>query len=460
MPVVSASPAQLALWAPCPQHGLALASVSGRRYRQQKHWLHVGIARALPAAAASAAERAGANGTGAAYPLADNSGSAGQVPDHRLQPVSQLAGPCVAPCREHCGRAWLPDASILHKDSLMKAASVLLVPLLLLSACGRDPAPTPASGQPAPAGTPAAEAVPADSNAAAPAAGKQGFDLQTLAVSDVPLGAFPYLQLPSGYQVRKVLEKRFDRLPFWTGDHLQWVQGKVWSADVHTPAKTDDFSLLELQANLDAVIAQAGGHLVTRSVVPPDAIKEIEQAPGQILVNYNAGLSGIFGETISTWVIRRADHDIWVYLGGSGFSGGLTIVESQPVAITASLLPADALKQALAQTGKVDIQVNFATDSAQILPASQPQIAQVSQLLAADPALRLAINGHTDNSGSSAHNLQLSQQRAASVAAALVAAGIAADRLSAEGFGDSRPVADNSTAEGKAKNRRVELVRQ
>ena len=64
----------------------------------------------------------------------------------------------------------------------MKAASVLLVPLLLLSACGRDPAPTPASGQPAPAGTPAAEAVPADSNAAAPAAGKQGFDLQTLAV--------------------------------------------------------------------------------------------------------------------------------------------------------------------------------------------------------------------------------------------------------------------------------------
>ena len=69
----------------------------------------------------------------------------------------------------------------------MKAASVVLIPLFLLSACGRDQAPTPASGQPAPAGTLAAEAVPADSNAAAPAAGKQGFDLQTLAVSDVPL---------------------------------------------------------------------------------------------------------------------------------------------------------------------------------------------------------------------------------------------------------------------------------
>ncbi|WP_057638471.1 OmpA family protein [Stenotrophomonas ginsengisoli] len=286
------------------------------------------------------------------------------------------------------------------------------------------------------------------------------FDINALSVSEVALGSFPYLQLPSGYQVRKLQEKRFDRLPFWTGDHLQWVQGKVWSADVHTPAKTDDFSLLELQANLDAVIAQAGGHLVTRSVVPEAAIKEIEQAPGQILVNYNAGLSGIFGQTISTWVIRRPEHEIWVYLGGSGFSGGLTIVESQAVSITASLLPTDALQQALAQTGKVDIQVNFATDSAQILPASQAQIAQVSQLLASDPALRLAINGHTDNSGNSAHNLQLSQQRAASVVAALVAAGIDADRLSAEGFGDSRPLADNSSAEGKAKNRRVELVKQ
>ena len=97
MPAVSALPAQLTLQAPSLQQGLALASVSGRRYRQQKHWLHVGIARALPAAAASAAERAGANGTGAAYPLADNSGSAGQVPDHRLQPVRQLATPALPP---------------------------------------------------------------------------------------------------------------------------------------------------------------------------------------------------------------------------------------------------------------------------------------------------------------------------------------------------------------------------
>ena len=96
----------------------------------------------------------------------------------------------------------------------MKAASVLLIPLFLLSACGRDPAPPPASGQPVPAGT------PADSNAAAPAAGTQGFDINTVAISDAPLGEFPFIQLPDGYQAIKVIEKRFERFPFYTGDRV------------------------------------------------------------------------------------------------------------------------------------------------------------------------------------------------------------------------------------------------
>ena len=127
------------------------------------------------------------------------------------------------------------------------------------------------------------------------------------------------------------------------------------------------------------------------------------------------------------------------------------------MAITASLLPADALKQALAQTGKVDIQVNFATDSAQILPASQPQIAQVSQLLAADPSLRLAINGHTDNIGSLAANQKVSEERARSVGAYLAGQGVQSVRMETHGYNYQYPVADNSTDSGRALNRRVEI---
>ena len=340
----------------------------------------------------------------------------------------------------------------------MKAASVLLVPLFLLSACGRDPAPTPANGEPAPAGTLSAEAVATDTTTAAPAAGTQGFDINTVAISDAPLGEFPFIQLPDGYQAIKVIEKRFERFPFYTGDRVEWVEGQIWSAGL-SHQDSDQYAPMEVQANLDAVMAAAGAHRIYRGEVPI-AMHDVVKAENSSLAGeYYYGHRAWFSPRYTSWVINRGDHQIWVQSGSDNTSGGLVVMQTKPAVITASLLPADTLKQALAQTGKVDIQVNFATDSAQILPASQPQIAQVSQLLAADPALRLAINGHTDNSGSSAHNLQLSQQRAAGVVAALVAAGIAADRLSAEGFGDSRPVADNSTAEGKAKNRRVELVR-
>ena len=77
------------------------------------------------------------------------------------------------------------------------------------------------------------------------------------------------------------------------------------------------------------------------------------------------------------------------------------------------------------------------------------------------PELRLKIVGHTNNQGSGAYNLDLSQRRAARVVAALTfERGIAADRLSSEGAGMTQPVASNDTEEGRAKNRRVELVAQ
>ena len=79
-------------------------------------------------------------------------------------------------------------------------------------------------------------------------------------------------------------------------------------------------------------------------------------------------------------------------------------------------------------------------------------------MLSDTPALKLSINGHTDNTGDAGHNLQLSEARAASVVAALVDGGIDRTRLQAKGFGQAEPVADNATEDGKARNRRVELV--
>ena len=104
--------------------------------------------------------------------------------------------------------------------------------------------------------------------------------------------------------------------------------------------------------------------------------------------------------------------------------------------------------------------LNFDTDKTALRPEAQPVLAEVLTLLRQSPDLRLAVQGHTDNVGAPTHNQQLSEGRARAVVAALTAQGIEPIRLSASGFGPTRPLADNATEAGRAQNRRVELVRQ
>lgn len=103
--------------------------------------------------------------------------------------------------------------------------------------------------------------------------------------------------------------------------------------------------------------------------------------------------------------------------------------------------------------------LTFDFNSAELKPESQPTLQEIAQLLGSQPGLRLTIVGHTDNQGSPEYNLALSERRAQSVVAALVGGyGIAAERLAASGAGLTAPIASNDTDEGRAKNRRVELV--
>lgn len=88
-------------------------------------------------------------------------------------------------------------------------------------------------------------------------------------------------------------------------------------------------------------------------------------------------------------------------------------------------------------------------------------MAPIGEMLKTNASMRLEIQGHTDNVGTPASNQKLSEARAAAVRSYLVSTfSIAADRLSAAGFGDTKPVADNKTEEGRAQNRRVELVKK
>ena len=101
--------------------------------------------------------------------------------------------------------------------------------------------------------------------------------------------------------------------------------------------------------------------------------------------------------------------------------------------------------------------VTFEFNKATLAPESELTLSRVAKALQARKALALEVAGHTDSQGSDAYNQKLSEARAAAVAAWLTAHGVAKDRLSAKGYGETRPIADNGTDEGRAQNRRVEL---
>jgi outer membrane protein OmpA-like peptidoglycan-associated protein len=122
---------------------------------------------------------------------------------------------------------------------------------------------------------------------------------------------------------------------------------------------------------------------------------------------------------------------------------------------------ADSWFQALSNTGRVAVYgINFDTGKASIKPDSEKVLAEIKTLLASHSQLKLRIEGHTDNVGSSASNKKLSEDRAAAVKVWLVKSGAREGNLSTAGFGDTQPVADNKADDGRAKNRRVELVKQ
>jgi len=152
----------------------------------------------------------------------------------------------------------------------------------------------------------------------------------------------------------------------------------------------------------------------------------------------------------------RRDSVIRVALNASEeevvYLTGLRVAESET----------DVLYDALAAKGRWATQgILFATGKADLQPESRPVLKEIATTVKEHGDLKILIEGHTDNVGKPDANLALSEARAAAVKAALVADfGIGADRISTKGFGDTKPSAANTTAEGRAQNRRVEVVKQ
>ena len=140
----------------------------------------------------------------------------------------------------------------------------------------------------------------------------------------------------------------------------------------------------------------------------------------------------------------------------------LEVVESKAMETGMVAVKADAMAKGIDSTGHIALYgVYFDTDSADIKPESSSTLEEMSKLLRSRPSLKLQVVGHTDSQGGYEHNTDLSRRRAEAVATSLVSRyGVDSGRLRAAGVGPLSPVASNDTPEGRAKNRRVELVKQ
>lgn len=165
------------------------------------------------------------------------------------------------------------------------------------------------------------------------------------------------------------------------------------------------------------------------------------------------------GET--TLKVTGGGKEVWIQVE-PGFSAPTNSYKIQIVEIAAmeQVVSANKLLEEINKNGFVALYVNFDTNKWELKEDGLATVREIVAMLKSAPTLKLSIEGHTDNVGTPATNKVLAENRAKSVMKAIVEGGIAAGRLAAVGLGQETPIADNRTEEGRAKNRRVELVKK
>ncbi len=210
-----------------------------------------------------------------------------------------------------------------------------------------------------------------------------------------------------------------------------------------------------------AISKTVGGQVEIYSYTIPETLSNIQIARNIENALAKAGFKILVGTKMGiaccTVTGQLKDLIVNAEVGGGSNTVRLVKLKEMEQKIDAD---ASAMLNELNKSGHVAVYgINFDTGKASITADSGKVLEQVAKLLTDNADLKLRIEGHTDDVGKPKANLDLSKKRAASVKAWLVKNGVDGARLATDGFGSTKPVGDNKTDEGKAKNRRVELVK-
>jgi len=248
----------------------------------------------------------------------------------------------------------------------------------------------------------------------------------------------PMFTRMDNFYIEHCKEEKFDEVDFKDekGKKIK-VEGRVFKIDYHIKKGFTPPSGLQVIRNYENAIKKIGG------------VKVFQEGSYEIWLKLDKG-----GKAF--WVYIDSWHG-----GGKGESYGMTIIEKEGM-VQEVVADAKSLMTDIQAKGSASVYgIYFDFDKADVKPESEPAIKEIAKLLEENKALKLYVVGHTDNVGSLDYNLKLSKARADAVVRELTTRyKISPDRLKAFGVGSLAPVASNKTEEGRAKNRRVELVEQ
>ncbi|TKJ47161.1 hypothetical protein CEE34_05205 [Candidatus Aerophobetes bacterium Ae_b3a] len=245
------------------------------------------------------------------------------------------------------------------------------------------------------------------------------------------------------------------------------LEGKVTRIQYDAP---EDRSTLEIYRNYESALKRAGFEILFAG-----AREELGKDFGEAAYNAMRNVRGDYFHYLDSYVehqryiaakLSRPEGDVYIsiFVSISMHKRNPVIqadfVEVKPM--EEGLVTADTMMEDMTRTGRVVIYgIYFDTGRADVKPESEPVLKEIAKLLQQNSELKLYIVGHTDNVGDLAYNMKLSQNRADAVVKTLVSKyGVDTKQLKAYGVGFLAPVSSNKTEEGRAKNRRVELVEQ
>ncbi|WP_414040856.1 OmpA family protein [Acidithiobacillus sp. M4-SHS-6] len=295
----------------------------------------------------------------------------------------------------------------------------------------------------------------------------------------------PFLQRYAGSTMKEYATRRYDEVHMPLGPfkkvgedavpvHSQALEGQVIYIVYRSPV---DRSSLEIMSNYRQALQREGFQVLWQCTKEQCSSGDPSvSSHDAVWTSSGDGLDSFFanagdGRMLTARLDSANGVQTWAYLWVEGpdnlnREGGETkiyAVQTQPMQTglvqgSTEMLSAAAMGQALGQQGRFAMHLPFDFNKATLRPDAMAQVRQLAQVLQSHPTWRVGLDGHTDAVGSPEVNQKLSADRAAAVKSALVSLGVSALQVATRGLGATQPVASNATTEGRAQNRRVEVV--